>query len=93
MFYHDSINRDYSTKYIIFVVITHILAWALQFYGHFVYEKRAPALMDNILLTFNAPFFVTAELLNLFGWKKEEFVSINNEIERRIEVFKDKKAN
>ena len=29
--------------------------------------------MDNLLLTINAPFFVTAELLNLIGWKKDEF--------------------
>lgn len=49
--------------------------------------------MDNILLTFNAPFFVTAELLNLFGWKKEEFESIDKEIERRIADFKSKKTN
>ena len=36
--------------------------------------------MSNILLTINAPFFVTAEILKMKGWKKEEFLDIDNEI-------------
>ena len=30
--------------------------------------------MSNLLLTLNAPFFVTAEILKMKGWKKEEFI-------------------
>ena len=53
-----------------------------------MYEKRAPAFTDNPLLAFNAPFFVTAEILKVLGWKKEEFVDIDNDIENRIAKHK-----
>ena len=41
----------------------HVLAWLGQFVGHGVFEKRSPALFSNFMLTLNAPFFVTAEVL------------------------------
>ena len=65
----------------------HIFAWVLQFIGHGLFERRSPALVDNLLLVLNAPFFVTAELLKLIGWKKEEFVAIDKEIKQRVLNF------
>lgn len=46
--------------------------------------------MSNILLTLNAPFFVTAEILQAFGWKKKEFNVIQTQINERIAKFKSK---
>ena len=70
----------------------HIATWMLQFIGHGVFEKRAPALTDNLLLTLVAPFFVSAEVLFMFGWKKEMFEEMDKEIKQRIQVFRESKA-
>lgn len=62
-------------------LIVHIVCWLAQFIGHGAFEKRNPALMDNILLTAVAPDFVFIEvgiifLLNFFtafvyAWMEE----------------------
>ena len=45
----------------------------MQFVGHGVFEKRKPALMDNLFLTINAPIFISLEIVYfLFGYRKEE---------------------
>jgi uncharacterized membrane protein YGL010W len=31
------------------VALIHVGSWIAQFYGHGVHEKRAPALLDNLL--------------------------------------------
>lgn len=75
-----------STLYFYFTAI-HIVSWGAQFVGHGMFERRKPALMDNLLLILNAPFFVTAELLKMFGWKKEQFELIDKEIKDRVLKF------
>lgn len=51
-----------------FVLICQVLAWGGQFIGHAI-EGRKPALLDNLLLTLAAPFFVVLEVMMLFGYK------------------------
>jgi 2-hydroxy fatty acid dioxygenase len=34
---------------IISIFVLHYFSWGVQFVGHGVFEKRAPALLDNIL--------------------------------------------
>ena len=77
-------------QYRVFAVL-HILSWVLQIAGHKFFEGRAPAFTDNLLLALNAPFFVTAEVLYVCGWKKEEFEQINKQIVERVDKFKKKK--
>ena len=60
-----------------------------QFVGHGVFEGRKPALADNLLLTLSAPFFVTAEVLFFFGWNKEVFEEMEDEIKSRVKVFRN----
>ena len=72
-----------------FFLITHILAWIAQFVRHGVFEKRAPALTDNGLLASVAPFFVVAEILFMFGWRKSDFEKMDKEIVERIKKFKE----
>lgn len=49
----------------------HLVCWILQFIGHGVAEKRAPALLDNILgALVLAPYFVHIEILFALGWNK-----------------------
>ena len=51
-------------------IYCHIFGWISQFIGHGIFEKRAPALVSNLFYTLLAPFFVTFEVLNLFGYKE-----------------------
>lgn len=74
------------------MLVLHIFAWIFQVLGH-IFEKRAPALMDNLALMSNAPFFVTCEVLRDLGWKKEEFVEIDKVIKEKIRIFREKKKN
>lgn len=49
-------------------VAIHVLAWLAQFYGHGVHEKRAPALLDNLLQALVlAPYFVVFEVAFYLG--------------------------
>ena len=49
------------------VLIAQIVCWTGQFIGHGVYEKRAPALLDNLSQALlMAPFFVLLEALQTF---------------------------
>jgi uncharacterized membrane protein YGL010W len=41
--------------------------WAIQLFGHAL-EGRRPALADNLLQIFNAPLFLTAEVMFLLGY-------------------------
>lgn len=44
--------------------------WIIQLIGHY-FEGKRPALADNILQIFNAPLFLTLEILMFLGFKKE----------------------
>ncbi|KAF7981594.1 hypothetical protein HWV62_32646 [Athelia sp. TMB] len=81
----------------------HAVSWIAQFAGHGFAEKRAPALLDNLLggkLISNipivlAPFFVHLEVLFHFGYRpalhKEVQNSIGKEVTRIRKIEGDKK--
>ena len=46
--------------------------WIIQLVGH-AFEGKRPALADNIWQIFNAPLFLTAEILLLLGIRKEMY--------------------
>uniref|UniRef100_A0A7N1A6G4 YGL010w-like protein n=1 Tax=Kalanchoe fedtschenkoi TaxID=63787 RepID=A0A7N1A6G4_KALFE len=49
------------------VLAAQLFCWTGQFIGHGVFEKRAPALLDNLVQAFlMAPFFVLLEALQSF---------------------------
>ncbi|KAF5477061.1 hypothetical protein F2P56_003740 [Juglans regia] len=49
------------------VLAAQLLCWSGQFIGHGVFERRAPALLDNLVQAFlMAPFFVLLEVLQKF---------------------------
>lgn len=50
-------------------VITFIVGWALQLYGHYL-EGKKPAFMDNLSQALIAPLFLTAELFFMAGYMK-----------------------
>eukprot|EP00920_Eleutheroschizon_duboscqi_P041981 GHVT01100661.1.p1 GENE.GHVT01100661.1~~GHVT01100661.1.p1 ORF type:complete len:191 (-),score=43.07 GHVT01100661.1:421-993(-) len=47
------------------------LAWAGQFVGHAVFEKRRPALVDDLHLINHAPLFIALEFIFAAGGKKK----------------------
>ena len=59
----------FSTSAIVFLA-TFVAGWIIQLLGH-VFEGKRPALADNFLQIFNAPLFLTVEILALFGWQHE----------------------
>ncbi len=49
-----------------------VFAWIVQFIGHGIYEKRAPALLDNLVQALVlAPYFVFFEYMFALGFRKE----------------------
>ncbi|KAF8076093.1 hypothetical protein FPV67DRAFT_1573106 [Lyophyllum atratum] len=71
--------------------LLHVASWIAQFLGHGLAEKRAPALLDNLVgAVVLAPFFVHLEILFALGYRPEMHRHINNEIGK--EITKIKKA-
>ncbi|RCK66726.1 hypothetical protein Cantr_03390 [Candida viswanathii] len=57
----------------------HVLSWLAQFYGHGVHEKRAPALLDNLLQALVlAPYFVAFEIAFFLGYRKDLKKTMDN---------------
>ncbi len=46
------------------------LGWVVQFIGHGVWEKRRPALVDNLFQVFVAPIFLVAETAFALGLRR-----------------------
>ena len=59
----------FRTSFSIFLA-AFVAGWAIQLLGHALQGKR-PALADNILQVFNAPLFLTVEVLALLGFRKD----------------------
>ncbi|KAK2441702.1 hypothetical protein P8452_20431 [Trifolium repens] len=60
-FVANSIGFDIAWKV---VLAAQLFCWTGQFIGHGVFEKRAPALLDNLAQAFlMAPYFVVLEIL------------------------------
>lgn len=68
------------------IVAIHVVAWLMQFIGHGVFEKRAPALMENLVQGLHddstlilrhrvafllAPVFVFLEVLFAIGFNRK----------------------
>ncbi|KDO35273.1 hypothetical protein SPRG_00120 [Saprolegnia parasitica CBS 223.65] len=66
----------------------HLGAWILQFIGHGVFERRAPALfesLDQALIT--APLFVVLELLLPLGYRREMHERVQRQVQRNLDAF------
>ncbi|KAL5722887.1 hypothetical protein ACHQM5_006347 [Ranunculus cassubicifolius] len=68
------------------VLTSQILCWTGQFIGHGVFEKRAPALLDNLTQAFvMAPFFVLLEALQMYcGY--EPYPGFHAKVQARIDA-------
>ena len=59
-----------------------IIGWIIQFWGH-VFEGRKPALFDNLVQIFMAPFFLACEAVWAAGLQK----GLEEEIEAQTHKF------
>ncbi|GLT43554.1 hypothetical protein SLA2020_174940 [Shorea laevis] len=77
------------------VLAAQLICWTGQFLGHGVFEKRAPALLDNLAQAFlMAPFFVLLEVLQtLFGYEPYPgfHESVKARVDTEIKEWKEKK--
>lgn len=65
----------------------HIFSWVAQFVGHGVFEKRAPALVNNVLQALIlAPIFVWLEILFALGYRPE----LQRRVEKQVKVKLEK---
>ncbi|KAG5301019.1 DUF962 domain-containing protein [Histoplasma ohiense] len=69
------------------------VAWVAQFVGHGAFERRAPALLDNLMQAFFlAPFFVWLEVLFSLGYRPQLKARINHAVLKEIAKFKEAKG-
>ncbi|RDW78489.1 hypothetical protein BP5796_06341 [Coleophoma crateriformis] len=69
-----------------------IVSWAAQFVGHGAFEKRAPALLDNLLQAIVlAPFFVWMEILFKLGYRPELQARVEKEVQKEVARFRSSK--
>lgn len=68
------------------VLASQLFCWTGQFIGHGVFEKRAPALLDNLAQAFiMAPFFVVLEALQMsIGY--EPYPGFHERVQKRVEA-------
>ncbi|SJX65676.1 uncharacterized protein SRS1_25002 [Sporisorium reilianum f. sp. reilianum] len=67
--------------------------WISQFYGHGVYERRAPALLDNLLgAVVLAPFFIFLEVIFPLGYRPELQKQLKNDVGKLVTKFRTEKA-
>lgn len=68
------------------VLAAQLFCWTGQFIGHGVFEKRAPALLDNISQAFlMAPFFVLLEVLQMF-FGYEPYPGFHAKVQEMVDV-------
>lgn len=73
LYFANLISQSLETKEIWIVFATgQILGWGAQVYGHVVFEKNRPALLDNLFQALvSAPLFVVADVCFALGFRKE----------------------
>ncbi len=66
-------------------LITFIVGWGLQFYGHYI-EVKKPAFMVNLYQALIAPLFLVAELMFMAGFMKDLKAQIYGAPEEKLPV-------
>jgi uncharacterized membrane protein YGL010W len=91
--YAKHLTTEYSAISNQIAIGIFVVSWILQFVGHGVFEKRAPALLDNLIQALVlAPFFVFMEALFKLGYRPELQSRVNTAVEKEIAKFKISKG-
>ncbi|PLN82731.1 DUF962 domain protein [Aspergillus taichungensis] len=71
----------------------HVVTWLLQFIGHGAFERRAPALLDNLVQALLlAPLFVWMEILFFFGYRPELKARYDESVAKAVATFRAQKT-
>lgn len=77
------------SEFVKYAIYLHIGAWLAQFYGHGVHERRAPALLDNLLQALVlAPFFVAFEVAFALGLRSDLKKTMDNKAGANLRDFR-----
>lgn len=83
MFAHKTSNA------LLISFLIQAVAWSAQFFGHFFFERRAPALLDNIFQAFLlAPLFIFMELLFVLGYRPALLKRVRDKTKIAITTYK-----
>jgi len=86
---YQSLDASQKSLFVQYAMFAHVAAWLAQFYGHGVHEKRAPALLDNLLQAIVlAPFFVAFEIAFFLGFRKDLKKTMDNKAGVIVRDFK-----
>lgn len=72
-----------------FSLSTFVIGWVFQFFGHY-YEKKKPAFMDDLIGLIIGPLFVLAELIFLFGMRKDLQATMLEEATKQRQIMDSK---
>ena len=90
--YANYLTTEYGMTANYWAMGMHVAAWLAQFVGHGAFERRAPALLDNLIqAAFLAPFFVWMEILFMLGYRPELKARVDAEVEKELEKFRKSK--
>lgn len=79
----------FNGNFFYYIVALHLVAWCTQFIGHGIFEKRAPAILTNILFLFLAPFFETLEFVSsVSGYRQAEKEELLKIVDADIAYYK-----
>lgn len=106
MCYFANVFAQNVPNAVIVALCIHIFSWIIQFVGHGVFEKRAPALLDSLIqglflsilpnsyfpALVLAPLFVWLEVLFMLGYKPDLAKKIDEDAKRRIKKWRESKA-
>ncbi|CAG8512085.1 23122_t:CDS:2 [Dentiscutata erythropus] len=69
--------------------IVHVISWIIQFIGHGFFERRSPALKDNVVQALLlAPLFVWLEILFTFRYRKDLQKRVKDKVGKAITKFR-----
>ncbi|CAH02808.1 2-hydroxy-palmitic acid dioxygenase MPO1 [Kluyveromyces lactis] len=82
-----TIKMTQTTAWILFVI-----SWIFQFIGHGVFEKRKPALLDNLVQSLVlAPYFILYELLFILGFMPELKKNLQARVDKELDRMRASK--
>ncbi|KAG6008177.1 hypothetical protein E4U43_000206 [Claviceps pusilla] len=92
--YSNYLKTQNSTTTFQIALGLHVVAWIAQFVGHGAFERRAPALLDNLVqAVFLAPLFVWLEVLFQLGYRPALQARIEKKIQQEIAKFRSGSKN
>ena len=90
--YTHYLQTTYGWSFNSIAIQLNVVSWLAQFVGHGVFEKRAPALLDNLIQAiFLAPFFVWMELLFFFGYRPGLHARVEKAVKIQVGRFHKEK--